>query len=780
MVQRDEWKGFKTGRLWQDEVNVREFIQLNYTPFDGDASFLAGPTDATNKLFAELQRLQKEEHNKESVGLDGKKRSGVLDLDTDIVTGINSHKPGYIFADGSQKDLEQVVGLQTDKPLKRAFMPFGGIRMAEQSCEMYGYKPNAELHKIFTEYHKTHSDAVFQVYSPEIRKARSAHILTGLPDTYGRGRIVGDYRRIALYGIDFLIEQKQKDFANIGDGTMTDDVIRLREEVAEQIKALGQMKEMAASYGFDISKPAKTAKEAFQWLYFGYLAAIKTQNGAAMSVGRIATFLDIYIERDIKNGILTESQAQELVDHIVMKFRMVRFARIESYNQLFSGDPIWATLEVAGLGQDGRSMVTKNDYRFLHTLENMGPSPEPNITVLYSQRLPKNFRDYAAKISIDTSSIQYENDDIMRPVWGDDYSICCCVSATQTGKEMQFFGARANLAKALLYAINGGKDEEAGLTPGVQVGPEMAPITSEYLDYNEVMHKYDIMLEWLAGLYVNTLNAIHYMHDKYYYEAAELALIDTDVRRTFATGIAGFSHVVDSLSAIKYAKVKVLRRDIDVTDKKGKRIFAPNMAYDFQIEGDFPRYGQDDDRADEIAKWLLKTFIGKIKKHHTYRNAEPTTSILTITSNVVYGKATGALPNGRKAHEPFSPGANPSYGAETKGLVKSLNSVAKVPYEYSLDGISNTQTINPSALGHSESEQINNLVNIMDGYFEKGAHHLNVNVFGVEKLKDCQAHPEKPEYANFTVRVSGYAVRFINLTKEQQDDVIARTCHASL
>ena len=780
MVQRDEWKGFKTGRLWQDEVNVREFIQLNYTPFDGDASFLAGPTDATNKLFAELQRLQKEEHNKKSVGLDGKERSGVLDLDTDIVTGINSHKPGYIFADGSQKDLEQVVGLQTDKPLKRAFMPFGGIRMAEQSCEMYGYKPNAELHKIFTEYHKTHSDAVFQVYSPEIRKARSAHILTGLPDTYGRGRIVGDYRRIALYGIDFLIEQKQKDFANIGDGTMTDDVIRLREEVAEQIKALGQMKEMAASYGFDISKPAKTAKEAFQWLYFGYLAAIKTQNGAAMSVGRIATFLDIYIERDLKNGILTEAQAQELVDHIVMKFRMVRFARIESYNQLFSGDPIWATLEVAGLGQDGRSMVTKNDFRFLHTLENMGPSPEPNITVLYSKRLPKNFRDYAAKISIDTSSIQYENDDIMRPIWGDDYSICCCVSATQTGKEMRFFGARANLAKALLYAINGGKDEEAGLTPGVQVGPEMAPITSEYLDYNEVMHKYDIMLEWLAGLYVNTLNAIHYMHDKYYYEAAELALIDTDVRRTFATGIAGFSHVVDSLSAIKYAKVKVLRRDIDVTDKKGKRVFAPNMAYDFQIEGDFPRYGQDDDRADEIAKWLLKTFIGKIKKHHTYRNAEPTTSILTITSNVVYGKATGALPNGRKAHEPFSPGANPSYGAETKGLVKSLNSVAKVPYEYSLDGISNTQTINPSALGHSESEQINNLVNIMDGYFAKGAHHLNVNVFGVEKLKDCQAHPEKPEYANFTVRVSGYAVRFINLTKEQQDDVIARTCHASL
>ena len=777
---REEWNGFKAGRLWQDEVNVREFIQLNYTPYDGDSKFLAAPTKATKELFDELQRLQKAEHNKKSTGLDGKERSGVLDLDTDIVTGITSHKPGYIFADGSKKDLEQVVGLQTDKPLKRAFMPFGGIRMAEQSCEMYGYKPNAELHKIFTEYHKTHSDAVFQVYSPEIRKARSAHILTGLPDTYGRGRIVGDYRRIALYGIDFLIKEKQKDFANIGDGTMTDDVIRLREEVAEQIKCLGQMKEMAASYGFDISKPAKTAKEAFQWLYFGYLAAIKTQNGAAMSVGRIATFLDIYIERDLKNGVITEEQAQELVDHIVMKFRMVRFARIESYNQLFSGDPIWATLEVAGLGQDGRSMVTKNDYRFLHTLENMGPSPEPNITVLYSKRLPENFRKYAAKISIDTSSIQYENDDIMRPIWGDDYSICCCVSATQTGKEMQFFGARANLAKALLYAINGGKDEEAGLTPGAQVGPELAPITSEYLDYDEVMKKYDQMLEWLAGLYVNTLNAIHYMHDKYYYEAAELALIDTNVRRTFATGIAGFSHVVDSLSAIKYAKVKVLRRDINITDKKGNKIFAPNMAYDFKVEGDFPRYGQDDDRADEIAKWLLKTFIGKIKKHHTYRNAEPTTSILTITSNVVYGKATGALPNGRPAHAPFSPGANPSYGAETKGLVKSLNSVAKVPYEYSLDGISNTQTINPDALGHSEEERVDNLVNVMDGYFAKGAHHLNVNVFGVEKLKDCQAHPEKPEYANFTVRVSGYAVRFINLTKEQQDDVIARTCHASM
>ena len=646
-------------------------------------------------------------------------------------------------------------------------MPFGGIKMAEQSTQMYGYESNKELHKIFTEYHKTHSDAVFDVYTPEIRAARKSHILTGLPDTYGRGRIVGDYRRVALYGIDYLIEQKEQDKLNCGNGTMSEDIIRQREEISEQIKALKGMKAMAAIYGYDISKPAKTAKEAFQWLYFGYLAAIKTQNGAAMSVGRISTFLDIYIERDIKKGILTEEKAQELVDHIVMKFRMVRFARIESYNQLFSGDPIWATLEVAGLGQDGRDMVTKNDFRFLHTLENMGPSPEPNITVLYSKRLPENFRKYAAKISIDTSSIQYENDDVMRPIWGDDYSICCCVSATQTGKEMQFFGARANLAKALLYAINGGKDEGAGLTPYVQVGPELAPITSEYLDYDEVMRKYDVMLEWLAKLYVNTLNAIHYMHDKYYYEAAEMALIDTDVRRTFATGIAGFSHVVDSLSAIKYAKVKVVRDD-------------HGLASDFVIEGDFPRYGQDDDRADEIAVWLLKDFMAKIKKQPTYRNAEPSTSILTITSNVVYGKATGALPDGRKAHEPFSPGANPSYGAETKGLVKSLNSVAKVPYKYALDGISNTQTINPNALGHDEEERISNLVSVMDGYFDKGAHHLNVNVFGVEKLKDCQAHPEKPEYANFTVRVSGYAVRFINLTKEQQDDVIARTCHASL
>ena len=760
----EAWNGFK-GRLWKEEVNVRDFIQNNYTPYDGDEKFLAGPTEGTNKLFAKLQELQKAEHNKKAVGLDGKERTGVLDMDTDIVTGLTAHKPGYI--DPELKDLEQVVGLQTDKPLKRAFMPYGGIKMAEESCEMYGYTPNPELHKIFTEYHKTHSDAVFQVYTPEIRAVRRSHILTGLPDTYGRGRIVGDYRRIALYGIDYLIKCKEADKANIGDGTMTEEVIRLKEEVADQIKALKGLKEMAALYGFDISKPATTAKEAVQWLYFGYLGAIKTQNGAAMSIGRVSTFLDIYINRDLEAGLITESQAQELVDHFVMKARMVRFARIESYNNLFSGDPVWATLEVGGLGQDGRSLVTKNDFRFLHTLENMGPAPEPNMTVLYSKRLPENFRRYAAKISIDTSSIQYENDDVMRPIWGDDYSICCCVSATQTGKEMQFFGARANLAKALLYAINGGKDEPAGLTPGVQVGPEFAPITSDYLDYDEVMRKYDAMLEWLASLYVNTLNAIHYMHDKYYYEAAELSLEDTNLKRTFATGIAGFSHVVDSLSAIKYAKVKVIR------DESG-------LAKDFEIEGDFPRYGQDDDRADEIATWLLKTFMSKIEKNHTYRDAEPTTSILTITSNVVYGKATGALPDGRKAGEPFSPGANPSYGAETKGLIKSLNSVAKVPYKYALDGISNTQTINPNALGHDENERISNLVNVLDGYFDQGAHHLNVNVFGVEKLKDCQAHPDKPEYANFTVRVSGYAVRFINLTKEQQDDVIARTCHASL
>ena len=756
MVNFEQWNGFD-GSLWKEEVNVRDFIQKNYKPYDGDESFLAGPTDATNKLWGVLQGLQKE----------ARAKGGVLDMDTKIVSGITAHEPGYISED--LKDLEAVVGLQTDKPLKRAFMPYGGIKMAEQACTTYGYEPDPELHKIFTEYCKTHNQGVFDAYTPEMKKARHNKIITGLPDTYGRGRIVGDYRRVALYGIDFLIEQKKEDFANCGSGSMTDDIIRQREELAMQIKALGEMKVMAEKYGFDISQPAKNAKEAVQWLYFGYLAAIKTQNGAAMSVGRVSTFLDIYIERDLEAGTLTESEAQELIDHLVMKFRMVKFARIPSYNQLFSGDPVWATLEVGGIGVDGRSMVTKNDYRFLHTLEDMGPSPEPNLTVLYSSALPENFKKYAADISIRTSSIQYENDDVMKPVWGDDYSICCCVSATQTGKEIQFFGARANLAKCLLYAINGGKDEKHLDKDGkhMQCGPEIAPITSEYLDFDEVMHKYDIMLDWCASLYVNILNLIHYMHDKYYYEAAEMALIDTDVRRTFATGIAGLSHVADSLSAIKYAKVKVIRDD-------------QGCAVDFKIEGDFPKYGNDDPRADEFAVWLLKTFMEKIKKNHTYRNSEPTTSVLTITSNVVYGKATGALPDGRAAYTPFAPGASPSYGAEKSGLLASLNSVAKLPYEYALDGISNTQTMAPSALGHNLDEQKETLVRVMDGYFDRGAHHLNVNVFGTEKLLDAQAHPEKPEYANFTIRVSGYAVKFISLTKEQQDDVIARTCHKSL
>ena len=750
MKEFTQWEGFE-GSIWKEEVNTRDFIQKNYRPYDGDSSFLAGPTEATNTLWGILQGLQKEERAK----------GGVLDMDTHIVSTLTSHNPGYISEE--TKDLEKVVGLQTDKPLKRAFMPLGGIKMAEQACETNGYTPDPELHKIFTEYATTHNQGVFDAYTPEMKKARHNKIITGLPDTYGRGRIVGDYRRVALYGIDFLIEEKKKDFANCGDGTMTDDVIRLREEISKQIRALNDMKKMAASYGYDISVPAKDAHEAVQWLYFGYLAAIKTQNGAAMSVGRISTFLDIYIQRDMDNGKLTEAEAQELIDHLVMKFRMVKFARIPSYNQLFSGDPVWATLEVGGIGVDGRSMVTKNDFRFLHTLENMGPSPEPNLTVLYSSALPDTFKKYASYISIKTSSVQYENDDVMKPVWGDDYSICCCVSATQTGKAMQFFGARANLAKCLLYAINGGVDVKTR----DQCGPAYRPITSEILNYDEVIEKYDKMMDWLAGLYVNTLNLIQYMHDKYFYEAAEMALIDTEVRRTFATGIAGFSHVVDSLSAIKYATVKTVR------DETG-------IVVDYVTEGDFPRYGNDDDRADEIAIWLLRTFLDKIKKHHTYRNSEPTTSILTITSNVVYGKATGSMPDGRKAGEPLSPGANPSYGAEKSGLLASLNSVAKLPYHWALDGISNTQTINPDALGHSDDERIGNLVQVMDGYFDQGAHHLNVNVFGKEKLIDAMEHPEKEEYANFTIRVSGYAVKFIDLTREQQLDVISRTCHATM
>lgn len=744
---KQQWRGFK-GTKWTDEVNVRDFIQNNYTAYDGNEDFLTGPTAATDKLWTILKGLQKEERAK----------GGVLDMETEVVSGLTAYGPGYI-GEGT-KELERVVGLQTDKPLKRAFMPYGGIKMAEQACTTYGYEPSKELHKIFSEYHKTHNDGVFDAYTDEMKLVRHNHILTGLPDTYGRGRIVGDYRRVALYGVDFLIEEKKDDLAHVGCGVMTEDIIRLREEVSMQIRSLQQMKEMAKIYGYDISEPASNAKEAVQWLYFGYLAAIKTQNGAAMSVGRVSTFLDIYIQRDLEEGTLTESEAQELIDHLVMKFRMVKFARIPSYNQLFSGDPVWATLEVAGMGQDGRSMVTKNDFRFLHTLENMGPSPEPNLTVLYCSRLPEGFKHYASKISVTTSSIQYENDDVMRPVWGDDYSICCCVSATQTGKEMQFFGARANLAKCLTYAISGGVDARTR----EQCGPALRPIEGDIVTYEEFMPRFKDMMEWLADIYVNTLNLIHYMHDKYFYEAAELALIDTDVRRTFATGIAGFSHVVDSICAIKYAKVQIVR------DETG-------FPVEFKTEGDFPHYGNDDDRADEIAVWLLKTFMKMIRKHHTYRNSEPTTSILTITSNVVYGKYTGMMPDGRPAGAPLAPGANPSYGAEKNGLLASLNSVAKLPYEYALDGISNTQTISPSALGHSEAEQVDTLVGILDGYFDRGAHHLNVNVFGVDKLIDAMNHPEKEEYANFTIRVSGYAVKFIDLTKEQQLDVIARQAH---
>ena len=750
MTTNEAWRGFK-GTHWTEDVNVRDFIQKNYTPYDGDEAFLAGPTEATDKLWARVQEYQKEERAK----------GGVLDMETEVVSSITAYPPAYI--DPALKDLEKVVGLQTDKPLKRAFMPYGGIRMAEEACTTYGYTPNPKWDQIFNEYRKTHNQAVYDAYTPEMRAVRKNKIITGLPDTYGRGRIVGDYRRVALYGIDFLIAQKKADHLNCGCGIMTEDVIRQREEIADQIRALMAMKTMAAAYGFDISAPAKNAREAVQWLYFGYLAAVKTQNGAAMSVGRISTFLDIYIERDLREGKLSESEAQELIDHLVLKFRMVKFARIPSYNQLFSGDPVWATLEMGGIGMDGRSMVTKSDFRFLHTLENMGPAPEPNLTVLYTKALPLAFREYAAKISVATSSVQYENDDVMRPVWGDDYSICCCVSATETGKEMQFFGARANLAKCLLYAINGGVDEKTG----AQVGPAYRALTGDVLDFKDVMASYERMMDWLAGVYVNTLNLIHYMHDKYFYEAAEMALIDTDVRRTFATGIAGFSHVVDSLSAIKYARVKPVRNDAGI-------------AVDFEIEGDFPRYGNDDDRADDLAVWVLKTFLKKIRKYPTYRHSEPTTSILTITSNVVYGKATGTMPDGRKGGEPLSPGANPSYGAEKSGLLASLNSVAKLPYEYALDGISNTQTISPEALGHSEAERKANLVSVMDGYFAAGAHHLNVNVFGTEKLIDAMEHPEKPEYANFTIRVSGYAVKFIDLTREQQLDVIARTCHKAM
>ena len=741
----EQWNGFK-GKVWKEEVNVRDFIQENYTLYEGDDSFLAGPTEATKALWAQVMDLNKQE----------REAGGVLDMDTKVVSTITSHGPGYL-----NKDLETVVGFQTEKPFKRSLQPFGGIRMSEQSAEAYGFKIDEEISRIFRDWRKTHNQGVFDAYTPEMRAARKSGVITGLPDAYGRGRIIGDYRRVALYGVDRLIAEKQKDFANIGDGTMSDDVIRLREEVSEQYRALLELKELGNIYGFDISKPASNAREAFQWLYLGYLAAIKEQNGAAMSLGRTSTFLDIYVQRDLENGTLTEEQAQELVDHFVMKLRLVKFARTPEYNALFSGDPTWVTESIAGVGEDGRPLVTKNSFRFLHTLVNLGPAPEPNLTVLWSTRLPENFKLFAAKTSIQTSAIQYENDDVMRPEWGDDYGIACCVSAMRIGKQMQFFGARANLAKTLLYAINGGIDEKSK----AQVGPKYQPITSEYLDYDEVMEKYNDMMEWICGLYLNTLNIIHYMHDKYSYERIEMALHDTEILRTMATGIAGFSVAVDSLSAIKYAKVKTIR------DENG-------VVVDYEVEGDFPKYGNNDDRADEIAVWLLKEFMTKVKKHKTYRNAKHTTSILTITSNVVYGKKTGNTPDGRRAGEPFAPGANPMHGRDTHGALASLSSVAKVPYQYALDGISNTFSIIPKALGRELDVQEENLVSMLDGYASKGGHHLNINVFNRDTLLDAMEHPE--EYPQLTIRVSGYAVNFIKLTREQQLDVINRTMHESM
>jgi len=739
------WEGFKKG-VWQEEVNVRDFILKNFTPYYGDESFLEGPTEATKQLWDQVMDLSKKE----------REAGGVLDADTKVVSTITSHGPGYL-----NKDLEKIVGFQTDKPFKRALMPFGGIRMAKASLEAYGYELDKEVEHIFTEYRKTHNQGVFDVYTPEMRAARRAGVITGLPDAYGRGRIIGDYRRVALYGVDFLIEQKKKEKEYIGNGVMSPDVIRDREEYAEQIRALEELKQMAASYGYDISKPAKNAREAIQWLYFAYLAAIKEQNGAAMSLGRVSTFLDIYIERDLQNGTLTEKEAQELIDHFVMKLRLVKFARTPEYNELFSGDPTWVTESIAGMALDGRPMVTKNSFRFLHTLDNLGPAPEPNLTILWSTQLPENFKKYAAKMSIKSSAIQYENDDIMREIYGDDYGIACCVSAMRIGKQMQFFGARVNIAKALLYAINGGVDEKLK----VQVGPAYRPITSEYLDYNEVMEKYDQMLEWLCGLYVNTLNVIHYMHDKYCYERLEMALHDREILRTMACGIAGLSVAVDSLSAIKHAKVKTIR------DENG-------LVVDYEIEGDYPKYGNNDDRADQIAVYLVQEIMRKIRKHKTYRNSVPTQSVLTITSNVVYGKKTGATPDGRAAGIPFAPGANPMHGRDTKGALASLSSVAKLPYEYSLDGISNTFTITPKALGRDDEAQVNNLVGMLDGYMAKRGHHLNINVLNRDTLLDAMDHPEK--YPQLTIRVSGYAVNFIKLTREQQIDVINRTFHEKI
>ena len=741
----EQWQGFK-GKTWKEEVDVRDFIQQNYTPYVGGADFLEGPTEATNSLWAQVMDLTKQERD----------AGGVLDMDTKIVSTITSHGPGYL-----NKDKEKVVGVQTDEPFKRSLQPFGGIRMSEQSAESYGYEIDAEVSKIFRDYRKTHNQGVFDAYTPEMRAARSNKVITGLPDAYGRGRIIGDYRRVALYGVDFLMQEKLKDYAVVGNGTMSEDIIRLREEMSEQYRALKQLKELGNIYGFDISRPAETAQEAFQWLYLGYLAAVKQQNGAAMSLGRVSTFLDIYIQRDLENGTLTEIEAQEIVDHFVMKLRLVKFSRTPDYNELFSGDPTWVTESIGGMGEDGRTLVTKSSFRFLQTLKNMGTAPEPNLTVLWSTHLPEAFKKFCAHISIETSSIQYENDDVMRLEWGDDYGIACCVSAMRIGKQMQFFGARANLAKTLLYAINGGVDE----VTKKQVGPKYQPITSEYLDYDEVMEKYDLMNEWVAGLYLNTLNVIHYMHDKYSYEDLEMALHDTHIVRTMATGIAGFSVAIDSLSAIKHAKVKVIR------DEDG-------IAVDFEIEGDYPKYGNNDDRADDIGVWLLKDFMSKVKKHKTYRDAKHTTSILTITSNVVYGKSTGATPDGRKAGVPFAPGANPLHGRDTHGALASLSSVAKIPYQYSLDGISNTFSIVPKALGREADIQEENLASMLDGYARKGGHHLNVNVFNRDTLLDAMEHPEN--YPQLTIRVSGYAVNFIKLTREQQLDVINRTMHESM
>ena len=739
----EQWNGFNKGD-WQSEINVRDFIQRNYTPYEGDDSFLAEASENTKKLWNEVLDLYKKE--KDSPG-------SVLDIDTKTVSTISSHEAGYI-----DKDLEDIVGLQTDAPLKRAIMPFGGIRIVEKSCEAYGRKVDPEVDEIFHKYRKTHNDGVFSVYTPDIRAARSSHLITGLPDGYGRGRIIGDYRRVALYGVDALIEEKKQELDVLNVDELTECVIREREEISEQISALNELKVMASKYGFDISKPASNAQEAVQWLYFGYLGAIKDQNGAAMSIGRTSTFLDIYFERDLKNGIITEEKAQEIMDHFVMKLRLVRFLRTPEYNELFSGDPVWVTESIGGMGIDGRTLVTKNSFRVLHTLQTLGPAPEPNLTVLWSTRLPEGFKKFTTKLSIHTSSIQYENDDLMRITLGDDYGIACCVSPMKIGKQMQFFGARANLAKTLLYAINGGRDEKSGK----QVTPKYQPITSDYLDYDEVMEKFNQMMDYVAKIYIKALNAIHYMHDKYSYEAIEMALHDREIIRTMACGIAGLSVVADSLSAIKYAKVKVIR------DETG-------LAVDYEVEGDFPKFGNDEAKVDQIAVDIVKTFMNKLRKHQTYRNSKHTLSILTITSNVVYGKATGNTPDGRKAGSPFGPGANPLHGRDTNGALAVMNSIAKLPFDSAEDGISYTFSITPGTLGKSEDERINNLVNMLDGYFAQTGHHINVNVFDRSLLEDAMEHPEK--YPQLTIRVSGYAVNFTKLTREQQLDVINRTIH---